>query len=82
MGDDEADGVVEDCGGEGVFDGFEEVETEGGGGLADLFGVDGMDPVVAVVEFAAFDEIGDEGDDGGEFAAAEMRDFLEGVAFL
>jgi hypothetical protein len=82
MGDDEADGFVGDFVGERVFDGAEEVKAELGGGLADLFGVDGMDPVGAEGEFAFFDEVSDERDNGGKFSAAELRDFFEGAALL
>ena len=78
----QADGFVGDFFGEGIFDGFEEVEAEGGGGLADLFEVDGVDPVGAEGEFALFDEVGNEDDDGIDFAAAELGDFFEGVAFF
>ena len=81
MGDDEANFFVGDFGGEGFLDGLEVVEAEFGGGLADLLGVDGMDPVGAEGEFALFDEVGDKDDDSGEFASAELGNFLEGVAF-
>jgi len=82
VGDDEADLFVGDFGREGFLEGLEVVEAEFCGGLADLFGVDGMDPVGAVGKFAPLDEIGDEDDDGGEFAAAQLSDFLKGAALL
>ena len=82
MGDDEANFFVGDFGREGFLEGLEVVEAEFCGALADLFGVDGMDPVGAVGKFALLDEIGDEDDDGGEFAATELGDFLKGAALL
>jgi hypothetical protein len=78
----EADGFVGDFFGEGIFDGFEEVEAESGGGLTNLFGVDGVDPVGAESDFASFDEVGNKGDDGRNFSATELGDFLEGMAFF
>ena len=53
MGDDEADLLVRDFGREGFLEGLEVVEAEFCGGLADLFGVDGMDPVGAVLSRGA-----------------------------
>lgn len=82
MGYQKADGFVGDFFREGVFDRFEEVEAAGGGGPADLFGVDGVDPVGAECEFAFFDEVRDKNYDGRNFSAAELRDILEGVAFF
>ncbi len=82
LADDEPDFFIGDFSGERLLDGLEVGEAEFCSRLADLLGVNWMDPVRAEGKFAFFDEVGDENYNGGDFAAAKLGDFLEGAALL
>jgi len=82
VGGDEADFLVSDLFGYGVFDGFQQIQAEAGAGFEDVLLVDGVDPVGAEGRFAFFDEVGDESDHRRNFSAAKLGDFFEGASLL
>src|ERR1700719_2080101 len=78
----EANIFVGDFFGYGFLDGFEQVQTEAGGGFEDVLLVDGMDPVRAEGRLALFDEVGDKSYHRRDFSAAELGDSLEGASLI